>query len=292
MKYEAISLLTSEHSVRKMCKVLKVKERGFYRWRDQEARRKDRKEREVWLVNTVREIFYEYKEIYGSTKIRKELIKKGIEISEWKVRRIMRESGLYSIRKQKYKPGSKKNSQGRYEDNLLNQNFKTEKPNQVWVSDITYIKTRLGWYYLACVMDLYNREIISYATSKHIDTELVKEAITNAIAKNPDSKGCILHSDRGSQYASQGVKNILRENKIIQSMSKGGCPYDNSCIESFFASLKIECIYRRYYNDTLEVDNDLFRYIELFYNRKRMHSFLDYMSPVEYKMNKLGCISS
>lgn len=155
-----------------------------------------------------------------------------------------------------------------------------EELNEVWVSDITYIKTTLGWYYLACVMDLYNREVIGYSTSKNIDTELVKRAIGNAIAKYPNVEGTIFHSDRGSQYVGAEFKNILNDNGMIQSMSRGGCPYDNSCIESFYACLKKECIYRREYYDPSELDMDLFRYFELFYNRKRVHSYLNYMSPI------------
>ena len=167
---------------------------------------------------------------------------------------------------------------------MIRQNFKTEKVNEVWVGDITYIKTRIGWAYLEVVIDLYNREVIGYAISKKIDTELVKRALGNAIGRRGTKKGMIFHSDRGCQYSSKGFIKMLEENGIIGSMSRPGCPYDNSCMESFFATLKKERVYRRNYDTMEEVRQDMFRYIELFYNRKRLHSVLGYMSPVEYRL--------
>ncbi|MBI9008515.1 MAG: IS3 family transposase [Tenericutes bacterium] len=286
MKYEAIHKLTSSHSVRKMCIVLNVRERGYYQWLKQEVRRNQRRKSELDLVKAVENTFRDNKEIYGSRKIHRALLKDGIEVSEWKVRRIMRQNGFYSIVNKKYKAYSNKKLNGRYAADIIKQNFKVEIPNKIWVSDITYIKTTLGWYYLACVMDLYNREVIGYSTSKNIDTELVKRALGNAIAKYPNVEGTIFHSDRGSQYASAGCKNILSDHKMIQSMSRPGCPYDNSCIESFFACLKKECIYRRQYFNPSQVDVDIFSYIELFYNRKRMHSYLNYLSPISYRIQK------
>ena len=152
------------------------------------------------------------------------------------------------------------------------------------MGDITYIKTELGWVYLAAVIDLYNREVIGYAISKNVDTELVKQALGNAIGRQGVKEGLLFHSDRGCQYASKGYEKMLEENGIKGSMSRPGCPYDNSCMESFFATLKKERIYRRSYGTMEEVRRDLFRYIELFYNRKRLHSVLGYMSPVEYRL--------
>lgn len=146
----------------------------------------------------------------------------------------------------------------------------------------------MGWVYLAAVMDLYNREVIGYSISKKIDTELVKQALSNAIARQGKEQGLIFHSDRGCQYSSKGYHKMLDENAIVGSMSRPGCPYDNSCIESFFATLKKERIYRREYNAMQDVKRDLFQYIELFYNRKRMHSVLGYMSPVAYRMKYAG----
>lgn len=132
------------------------------------------------------------------------------------------------------------------------------------------------------VMDLFNREIIGYEVSKQINAELAKAALGNAIGKRGCSEGLIFHSDRGAQYASKGYQELLEKNEITGSMSRPGCPYDNSCVESFFASLKKGKIYRRRYDTMEEIKTDIFRYIEIFYNRKRRHSTLEYMTPVEY----------
>ncbi len=146
------------------------------------------------------------------------------------------------------------------------------------------LKTKLGWVYLAAVMDLYNREVIGYAVSKTIDAELACRAFSNAICKNEKISGLVFHSDRGSQYRSQKYQNILNEYQITGSMSKPGYPYDNSCMESFFASMKKEFISRKEYDTIEEVKQDVFYYIELFYNRKRLHSSLGYLSPVSYRL--------
>jgi transposase InsO family protein len=282
--------LTPQFSVRKMCKVLGVKERGYYQWKDQQEKRQERKETEAHLVQAVRDAFYEHNMIYGSRKLKKYLENKGISLSEWKVRRIMRENGLYSVIQKKFKPGrGVRNRNARYSEDLLKQDFHTEEPNDVWISDITYIKTRIGWVYLAVVMDLYNREIIGYAVSEHINTELVLRAVTNAIGRHPNNlEGTIFHSDRGTQYTSTGLKNVLDFHGMIQSMSRSGCPYDNSCVESFFACLKKESIYRKEYMHIREVERDIFEYIELFYNRKRIHSTLGYLSPVSFRLRNLA----
>ena len=133
-------------------------------------------------------------------------------------------------------------------------------------------------------MDLYNREVLGYSVSQHIDSELVKRALGNAIARNGGLQGAVFHSDRGTQYNSESYQRMLRKNGIRQSMSRAGCPYDNACSESFFATVKKECIYLKNYATIDEVKADVFEYIELFYNRKRMHSYLGYMSPVEYRL--------
>ena len=138
--------------------------------------------------------------------------------------------------------------------------------------------------YLAIVMDLYNREVLGYSVSQHIDSELVKRALGNAIARKGGLQGAVFHSDRGTQYNSESYQRMLRENGIRQSMSRAGCPYDNACSESFFATVKKECIYLKNYATIDEIKADVFEYIELFYNRKRMHSYLGYMSPVEYRL--------
>ncbi len=163
------------------------------------------------------------------------------------------------------------------------------RPNEKWVGDITNLPTGLGWVYLAALIDLYNREVIGYAISRSIDSELTCRALANALHRQgKKTEGLIFHSDRGSQYCSRRHQQMLKENGITGSMSKAGCPYDNSCMESFFASLKKGRIRRREYATIDDVRKDLFYYIEIFYNRKRLHSSLGYMSPVAYRLKELG----
>lgn len=199
-----------------------------------------------------------------------------------RVRRLMRENGFYPELAVKFKPQRNGKTDGRYCENMEKQEFKVAEKNRVWAGDITYIKTSVGWVYLAVVLDLFNREVIGYDIGKKIDTQLVKNALGNAIGRRGIKEGLIFHSDRGCQYASNGYQDMLKEKRMQGSMSKPGCPYDNSCVESFFASLEKEKRYRKKYDTMEEVKRDIFWYIEIFYNRKRRHSSLQYMTPIEY----------
>jgi transposase InsO family protein len=190
----------------------------------------------------------------------------------------------------KYKPTHNGKSDGRYLEDRVKQQFRPEELNRVWAGDITYIKTNLGYVYLATVLDLCSKEAIGYHISERIDTELVKTALGNAIGRvGGATTKLIFHSDRGCQYSSKAYQSFLAEHKITGSMSRPSCPYDNSCLESFFSSAKRECIYRKEYDNIDEVKKDLFEYIELFYNRKRMHETLGYLTPAEYRMMKEEC---
>ena len=169
-------------SVRKMCHALGLKEGNYYRWENQQRKVKQKKESEYWLIKKIEEVFIESKMTYGYRKMRRELKKENIFLSEYKKRRIMRVNGIYPITMTKYKPYRNGKTIGQYSKNIVNRNFRASAPNKIWAGDITYIKTSLVWVYLAVVMDLYNREIIGYSISKKIDTELVKRALGNAIA--------------------------------------------------------------------------------------------------------------
>ena len=245
---------------KELCKVLGVRKSGYYSWKKGMERRNQKRQEERSLIESLEKIFLSNKKIYGYRKLFKAAIKEGIQISEYKVRKLMKQSGMYSERVEKIKPktNSKESDNTVYSENIVNRNFDIGDMNKVWAGDITYIKTQTGWTYLSIVMDLFNREIIGYSISKNIDTELVKSALGNAISRVNNTEGIIFHSDRGSQYRSKGYKNMLDENKIISSMSKAGCPYDNSCVESFFATLKKECIYRKSYATIEEIRRDVF----------------------------------
>jgi Transposase and inactivated derivatives len=285
MKYEAIRTYSPEFSVAKMCKVLGLTAGSYYNWLRRLEEKESKKYAERKLIEVVRKLFLDNKKAYGYRKMQRALRKEGIMLSEYRIRRIMRENGLYPQYLDKYKVPRRRNPGGRFFENIVNQEFRPSGPNKVWAGDITYIKTGLGWVYLAAVMDLYNKEIIGYAVSKSIDTELVRHALANALTRtNGGGEDTIFHSDRGIQYSSKSFQHMLEEHGIIGSMSRSGCPYDNACLESFFSTAKRESLLRKEFVSVEEVKRELFEYIELFYNRKRMHQSLDYMAPIEYRL--------
>ena len=287
MKYEAIYAIQTgsrEFSVRKMCEAMRLRAENYYRWKRRQIQREEREEKERETVAVIRKVFLENKRLYGYRKIRKSLEKQGILLSEYKIRLLMRKNGLYPVSIRRYRPGRSLSVRVPHSPDELKQEFVSHEPGKILVGDITYIRTNIGWVYLAIVMDLYNREVLGYSVSQHIDSELVKRALGNAIARKGGLQGAVFHSDRGTQYNSESYQRMLRENGIRQSMSRAGCPYDNACSESFFATAKKECIYLKNYATIDEVKADVFEHIELFYNRKRMHSYLGYMSPVEYRL--------
>lgn len=287
MKYEAIRKYSQEFSVRKMCDTLKLAEGAYYQWLHRKEAQEQKREKEKALLEHIEEVFEKAKQVYGYRRMQRAMEQEGVVISEHKIRRIMRENGLYPVTIVKYKPARKGKTTGNYFENVLNQNFKPQGFKEIWAGDITYIKTCLGWVYLAVVIDLYNKEVIGYSVSKIIDTELVKRALSNALANTGGAgDNTIFHSDRGIQYSSKSYQEMLKKHSIKGSMSRPGCPYDNACAESFFSTAKRECIYRKEYVTLEEVKTDLFVYIELFYNRKRMHKSLGYKSPVAFRLGQ------
>jgi len=289
MKYEAIRTQSSNHSVRKMCLVLGLKESAYYQWLFRLHKKIVRRQACQELTKKVKEVFDASQKTYGYRKMQRALVKEGCYLGEYKVRKIMRENGFFPVVTYKYRPARGGKQDGRFFEDKLKQQFTTEYPNTVWAGDITYIKTKIGFVYCAAVIDLYNREVVGYNISKNLDAELVKTALSNAVGRRSVPTGqLIFHSDRGTQYSSKTYQSMLIKYGITGSMSRPSCPYDNACVESFFGSAKKECIYRKEYDNIEEVKHDVFKYIELFYNRKRLHASLGYLSPVEYRLSKMA----
>ncbi len=265
--------------------MLGLKESGYYQWIRRLKRRQEKEVEKRRLAEQVGGIFRENHCVYGYRKMQRAMAAEGVEMSIYRVRKVMQENGYYPAVLKKYRPGRNGARDGRYFENILRQNFRIPLPNMVWSGDITYIKTKLGFVYLATVIDLYNREIIGYSISKQMDSDLTCSALGNAIMRTGNkSQGVVFHSDRGCQYSSRAYQQMLRQHGIKGSMSCPACPYDNACAESFFSSAKRECILRKGYASIEEVRQDMFAYIELFYNRKRMHASLGYLSPVQYRL--------
>jgi transposase InsO family protein len=196
----------------------------------------------------------------------------------------MYKHNIAAKRKKKFKRTTNSNHSNYISPNLLNQNFRVNSPNEVWVSDITYISTYEGWLYLAVILDLYSRKIVGWSMSNRITSQLVIDAIENAILDRKPEVKLIFHSDRGTQYSSADFRKILKKHGIIQSMSgKGNC-YDNAVAESFFHTLKTELVYWEKYKTRKEAKSSVFNFIEGFYNRRRRHSYLKYLSPFNFEL--------
>ncbi|WP_094194707.1 IS3 family transposase [Bacillus thuringiensis] len=270
-----------EFRVVKMCQVFGVSRSGYYAWLKRPiSSQKNRKEQ---LIKQVRNEYLQSNQIYGSPKITKELQKKGVCVSQKTVARLMQQEGLRSITVRKYKATTNSNHPYNVYANLLDQNFVANKPNQVWMSDITYIHTDEGWVYLASIMDLYTRKIVGWHIDARMTKELVIQALKRALAQEAIAEGIIHHSDRGSQYASHEYQKILKKEKFQVSMSRKGNCYDNAVIESFHSVLKKEWVYPKKYRTREEAKSSIFKYIEVFYNRKRSHSALKYVSPIQFE---------
>ncbi len=221
--------------------------------------------------------------VYGIRRIAKILAKNEIIISRKRIGRLMASAGLYCKTKRKFKVTTDSKHNKPISPNLLQRQFDVIQPDKCWVGDITYIPTKEGWLYLATVIDLYSRQVIGWSMANHMKTTLINNALTMAIWKRKPQRGLIWHSDRGSQYASDSHRTILKDHGIIQSMSRKGDCWDNAVAESFFHTLKTELTNHHQFNNHQEAKNVIFEYIEVFYNRIRIHSANNYLAPVEFE---------
>lgn len=283
MKYQFIEQYKQEFPVAVMCRVLEVSESGYYAWRKRPL--SQRKREDAHLTIQIQQMFVEYRGVYGSPRIHAELQDQGWHCSRKRVARLMREQGMDARRKPFHPITTTQNSRNLVEPNLLQQNFTASRPNEKWTGDITYIPTSEGWLYLAVLLDVFSRRVIGWAMSSHCDELLVETALRMALTKRKPKGDLLHHTDRGSQYTSRAYRQMLEQIEITVSMSgKGNC-YDNAITESFFGTVKDECVYRAVYRSREEARRSLFDYVEIFYKRKRRHSSLGYVSPVAYEEN-------
>ncbi len=280
MKYRFISAHRGTFKVGRMCTLLKVSRSGFYAWLTRPESPRSRENRA--LEAKIRVFHAASHGIYGSPKIHQDLIDEGIRCGKNRVARIMREAGIRSRRKKKFKATTNSRHSLPVADNLLDQDFTAETPDSVWVGDITYVATQEGWLYLAVLIDLYTRKVVGWATSSRMTRQLALEALEMALDRHRPEKGLVHHTDRGSQYASGDYQKVLSDRRIVCSMSRKGNCYDNAVAESFFGLLKTEWVNHCRYRSRSEAIRSLFYYIEIFYNRKRRHSSLGYKTPHEY----------
>ena len=259
--------------------MLKVSRSGFYKWtHDREGARK---RRHAELLRLIRRLFEESRRTSGVRRIFRQLRRLGIIVSRKLVQKLMHQHGIRPKRKRSFKKTTDSNHNLPVRRNHLKRQFVVDKPNTVWVSDITYIETREGWLYLAAFIDLYSRRVVGWSMNERMTADLVVSAFDMAIKQRGDVLPALVHSDRGSQYASASFRNRLK--KCKQSMSRKGNCWDNAVAESFFGALKSELVYQKTYNTRKEAELDIFDYVEIFYNRTRLHSTLGYVSPAEFE---------
>jgi len=282
MRYRTMKANADRFRVGWMAKVLDVSTSGYYAWlkRPESCRkREDRK-----LTVQIRAIHQASKQTYGSPRIQAELNANGISCSRGRVARLMREQGIRAKSKRKFRVTTDSNHSLPVAPNRLDRRFVADRPNQVWLSDITYIPTREGWLYLAAVLDIHSRKIVGWAMSNRLKRQLVINALLMAIWQRKPARSLLHHSDRGSQYCSKEFQNLLKRHGMLCSMSRRGDCWDNAPMESFFHTLKTELTHHRNYMTRQEAISDIFNYIEMFYNSKRHHSALGYHSPAEYEL--------
>lgn len=243
------------------------------------------------IEKEINEIYKKSHGRYGSPRIYAELRRRGKKINRKRIVRLMRINEIRALTKRKYKATTNSSHNKPVAENLLNQNFKVSLPNNIWISDITYIWTSEGWLYLAVILDLFSRKVVGWSMSESISANLITSAIRQALLNRTLAEGMIFHSDRGSQYASESVRYLLKQNKMTQSMSRKGNCYDNAVAESFFHTLKVELVYMKNYKTREEAKNDIFEYIEIFYNRQRSHSAINYFSPMEFENNNINLVA-
>ena len=263
-----------------MSEVLGVSESGYYAWvkRPPSKRAKENED----LLGQIKEIFQDSRGTYGSPRIHQVLIQNGVKCGRNRIARLMRLNRIRARRKRRKFPKTTQRGFGRIAaPNLVQRNFNPVIPNQIWVSDITYIGTAEGWLYLATVMDLFNREIIGWSMADHMETSLIEAAFKMALAQRKTQPAWVHHSDQGSQYTSYSFRQLLAQVGCIPSNSSVGNCYDNAVAESFFSTLKTECAYDQYPSREA-AKTAIFEYIEVWYNRKRLHSSLGYLSPARF----------
>ena len=281
MRFQFIEDYWDEFPVTRMCKVLNVSPSGFYAWCSRPVSAREMANRE--LVKKIETVYYDSYETYGSPRVYHELKSQEVACSENRIARLMRLRGLRAKQVRRYKSTTKRNKKHPVAPNLLKRDFRADRPDHKWLTDITYIPTQEGWLYLAVILDLYNRGIVGWAMSERMTSALTISALKMAIRERRPGDGLIHHSDQGSQYTDGTYQALLRDHGIQSSMNGVGTWYDNAPMESFFGTLKSELVHHQVYHTRDDARPDLFFYIEAFYNRRRRHSSLDYLSPEAYE---------
>lgn len=279
--FEYIEAEKAAYSVTELCRVLGVSRSGFHKWSKAPPSRRRRDDER--LGAEIRAIHRRSRERYGSPRVHAELRAQGRTVGRKRVARLMGENGLKGLARRRFRRTTDSTHKHAVAPNLLEQNFTTALPNQAWVGDITYVWTLEGWAYVAVLLDLCSRRVVGWALRRTLSRELALGALRRALRARGDVRGLVHHTDRGSQYASRGYRQVLAQHGLRQSMSGVGNCYDNAVAESFFASLKKELVHCHVFATRTEAYDAIADYIENFYNAERRHSAIGYRTPVEHE---------
>lgn len=290
MKYQFIEAQRDTYPVQLLCRVMGVARSGYYKWRAQPVSKREMANQT--LTEQIRTVHQQSDETYGSPRVYQELLAQGIICSQNRVARLMRQQKIAAKGRKRYKVTTKPNRKHPTAPNLLGRQFTASRPDETWLTDITYIRTREGWLFLAAVLDLYSRRVVGWSMGPRMTNALVIAALKMALGQRRPPKGLLHHSDQGSQYTSSDYQQLLQDNHLLVSMNRAGSYYDNAPMESFFASLKRELLHHRLYHTRAEAKSDIFCYLEVFYNRRRRHSSLDYLSPVDFEQRFFDNLAS
>lgn len=285
MKYAFMAQEPNLPTLRK-CVILGVSRSGYYDWRKRSVSMRELSNQQ--LDEHIGRIYAEHAGRYGYRRVREELRDLGLSASLERVRRRMKRIGLRGIQSRKFKHTTNSRHHLPLAPNLLEQDFNPKHANQAWVGDITYIRVKQQWLYLAVVLDLYSRKVIGWSFGERINAKLVTDALRSALCHRAYPKEVIVHTDRGSQYCSKVYQKLIKAHKLKPSMSgKGNC-YDNAACESFFHTLKVECVYQHSFDSIAHARSVIFWFIEVYYNRKRKHSTIGYRSPVNFELHAMN----
>ena len=274
-----------EHTVQMLCETLNVSVSGYYGWRQRQERPSPRAVADQSLLEELQNLHTRSRQTYGSPRLQAALRHQGRRHGRRRIARLMRQVGLSGRQKRRFRIRTTDSAHDLpVAPNRLAETAAATAPDQLWVADVTYISTGEGWLYLAGVLDLFSRQIVGWAMSDRNDTALVLAAWTMALEQRQPPKGLLFHSDRGSNYASGDFRAALQRANVLASMSRAGNCYDNAAMESFWSTLKFELVYREDFATHTQARTRLFDYIEVFYNRQRLHSALNYLSPVDFEL--------
>ncbi len=277
--------MKAEHPIVPLCQALEVSPSGYYDWSHRQEHPGQRQLKDQQLKEEIRRIHAESRKTYGSPRIQIKLREAGQRHGRNRIGRLMRQANLAGRQRKRYRVVT---TDSKHEQpiapNRLAQMPPANRPNQIWVADITYVLSAQGWVYVAAILDLYSRRVVGWAVSQHIDTALVLRALSMALTHRQPPAGLVFHSDRGVQYASTDYRRALRAAGLLGSMSRKANCYDNAAMEAFWSTLKLELVYRREFAHADELRQALFDYIEVFYNRQRLHSALSYQTPAGFEL--------